>query len=370
MLTDCLAGVRVLDLSQYVPGPYATLLLADLGAEVVKVEPPAGDPMRVFPPLGPDGLSRLYGVVNRNKTVVRLDLKAEADKAVLADLVRGADVLLESYRPGVLDRLGFGAEALRALNPALVHCALSGFGQTGPLRLRAGHDNTYMALAGALHASGTGEEPAPVMPYPPFADHAGAMKAVIAVLGALVRRGRTGQGASLDVSLYESALTLQYFNLAVADAAPAERGQELLNGGAAYYRVYTCADGKAVALGAIEAKFWRTFCETAGRPDWAPRQHEPFPQTDLIEAVAAVLAGRTRDEWLAAFADADCCFEPVLTPAEALAHPQAAARGMVRLIDGGGEALFPVHMDGTPPPDRRALVEADAAAVREAWQRR
>lgn len=367
MLNDCLAGVRVLDLSQYIPGPYATLLMADLGAEVVKVEPPAGDPMRGLPPLKADGTSHLYDAVNKGKTIVRLDLKSEADKDVLADLVKGADVLLESYRPGVMERLGFGWNRLKALNPRLVHCALSGFGQTGPLRLRAGHDNTYMALAGALHASGTGEEAAPVMPYPPFADHAGAMQAVIATLAALVRRGRTGQGGTLDVSIYESALTLQYLNHVTASSQPAERGRELLNGGAAYYRVYRCADGAFMALGAIEPKFWAMFCETVGRPEWTARHGDPFPQTDLTQAVAALLAEHPRTHWLAAFEGVDCCFEPVLTPMEALTHPHAVARGMVTLTAQGGEALFACHADGTPPPPRKPLMEAEASAVRDAW---
>lgn len=156
MLNDCLAGIRVLDLSQYIPGPYATLLMADLGAEVVKVEPPAGDPLRGLPPLKADGISHLYEAVNKGKTIIRLDLKSDGDNAMLADLVKGADVLLESYRPGVMERLGFGWDRLESLNPRLVHCALSGFGQTGPLRLRAGHDNTYMALAGALHGQRNG----------------------------------------------------------------------------------------------------------------------------------------------------------------------------------------------------------------------
>lgn len=366
MLADCLAGIRVLDLSQYVPGPYATLLMSDLGAEVVKVEPPAGDPMRGLPPVWPDGVSAGYQAVNRNKTVVRIDLKTEDGKAVLRDLVAGADVLLESYRPGVLERLGFGAAELDRINPRLVHCALSGFGQTGPLRLRAGHDCSYMALAGALAVTGTKESP--IAPYPPLADHAAAMNAVIATLGALVRRGRTGQGARLDLSIYESALALQYQSLLSAATAPAARERDLLNGGVAYYRIYRCADGGFMALGAIEPKFWRDFCVTAGREDWVARQDEPMPQTDLTAEVAAVIAGRTRQEWVDAFAAVDCCFEPVLSPAEAAVHPQAAARGMVALLPtGDAEPLFPAHADGAPPAPRRPLVEADAAAVRDAW---
>lgn len=366
MIADCLAGVRVLDLSQYVPGPYATLLLSDLGAEVVKVEPPAGDPMRGLTPLAADGTSPVYAGLNRNKTVVRLDLKAADDRAVMEDLVRRADVLLESYRPGVLDRLGFGPAALAALNPRLVHCAVSGFGQTGPLRLRAGHDNTYMALAGALAV--TGSEEAPLAPFPPLADHASAMNAVIAILAALVRRGRTGQGARLDLSIYESALALQYHSLLTLGIADNERGRGLLNGAAAYYRIYRCADGGFMALGAIEPKFWRDFCVTVGREDWVARQGDAFPQTALIADVAAVLASQDRDGWVARFEGVDCCFEPVLSPAEAAAHPQASARGMVALLpDGTAEPLFPVTADDAPPPARRPLREVSAVAVRDAW---
>ncbi|GAA0600992.1 CoA transferase [Caenispirillum bisanense] len=367
MIADCLAGVRVLDLSQYVPGPYATLLLSDLGAEVVKVEPPAGDPMRGLPPLAADGTSPVYAGLNRNKTVVRLDLKAAADRAVMEDLVRQADVLLESYRPGVLERLGFGPQALADLNPRLIHCALSGFGQTGPLRLRAGHDCTYMALAGALAV--TGPEEAPLAPFPPLADHASAMNAVIAILAALVRRGRSGQGARLDLSIYESALALQYQSLLTLGIADNTRGRGLLNGAAACYRTYRCADGRFMALGAIEPKFWRDFCVTVGREDWVARQDEPFPQTALIAEVAAVLATRDRDGWVALFEGVDCCFEPVLSPDEAAAHPQAAARGVVALLpDGTAEPLFPATADAAPPPARRPLRELPAVAVRDAWK--
>ncbi|SOD97923.1 CaiB/BaiF CoA transferase family protein [Caenispirillum bisanense] len=369
MLADCLAGIRVLDLSQYVPGPYATLLMSDLGAEVVKVEPPAGDPMRGLPPLGADGVAPAYHGLNRNKTVVRLDLKSEDGKAVLRDLVAAADVLLESYRPGVLERLGFGPEDLRRLNPGLVHCALSGFGQTGPLRLRAGHDCTYMALAGALAVTGTAD--LPIAPFPPIADHASAMNAVIATLAALVRRGRTGRGAALDLSIYESGLALQYQSLLTAATAPIAHERDLLNGAAAYYRVYRCADGGFMALGAIEPKFWRDFCVQVGREDWIARQDEPFPQTALTAEVADLIASRSRQEWTDAFVEVDCCFEPVLTPAEAATHPQAAARGMVTLLPtGDAEPLFPAHADGQPPAARRPLVEAEATAVRDAWTAR
>lgn len=162
-------------------------------------------------------------------------------------------------------------------------------------------------------------------------------------------------------------MTLQYLNHVTAAARPAERGRELLNGGAAYYRVYRCADGAFVALGAIEPKFWAMFCEAVGRPEWTARQGDPFPQTDLTAAVAALLAEHPRAHWLKVFEGVDCCFEPVLTPMEALTHPHAVARGMVTLTEQGGEALFACHADGTPPPPRKPHVEAAAEAVRDAW---
>src|SRR5579885_3153433 len=200
---DFLRGIRVVDVSQFIPGPQAALHLCDLGAEVVKVEPPGGEPMRTFPPLDPDGVGAPYKLMNRGKTVVELDLKTDAGKRAFADLIAAADVLVESYRPGVLDRLGFDRKTLERLNPGLVHVALTGFGQTGPYRTRAGHDINYMALAGGLAASGTEERP--VAAYPPTADHASALQAALAAAAALFRRRESGRGAFIDVSLGDRA---------------------------------------------------------------------------------------------------------------------------------------------------------------------
>ncbi len=358
MLTDCLAGLRVLDLSQYIPGPFATLMLADLGAEVIKIEPPAGDPMRQFGPMASDGVSPFYEAVNAGKTVVRLDLKG-GDAALVSELVAKADVLLESFRPGALERLGLGAARLRQLNPRLIHCALSGFGQTGPWRLRAGHDLSYVALTGGL--SRMGPEEAPTIPFPPPADHAGAMQAVVAILAALVRRATTGEGASLDVSLYESALAWQYMTLA---GGGQDRGRDLLNGGAAFYRIYRTADGKFLAVAPIEAKFWRAFCEAAGRPDLVARQGEPLPQIELIAEVAATIASRPLAHWVTAMADADCCVEPVLEPGEVASLPHVQARG---LLGASGQVLTPILLDGAPPSKRVPVRHLDAAAIRAAW---
>lgn len=371
MLHTCLKGLRVLDLSQYIPGPYATLLLADMGAEVVKVEPPHGDPMRSFGPGDSDGVSPFYKVLNASKTVIPLDLKSPEGTDALTTLVKNADVLLESFRPGVLDRLGFGAERLRQINPRLVHCAVSGFGQDGPYRLRAGHDATYLALTGALAATGTVERP--TLPFPPLADHAGALHAVMGILAALVRRGHTGQGATLDISLFESALALNALGLTlgVRGAGMLQREADLLNGGAAYYRLYRCADGAFAALAPIEPKFWQAFCQAVERPDWLPRQNDPFPQTALAEEIQALLASRPLADWLALLEPVDCCFEAVLEVEAVLSNPQVAARGFVRSLGAGADAraevVFPAKLDGEAPAPRRPCQEAAAAEVIAAW---
>ena len=370
MSFDLLTGLRVLDLSQYLPGPHAAQILADLGAEVVKVEPPAGDPMQGIGPRDSDGVSAFYKLINAGKTVVRLDLKSDEGRAALQSLVRGADVLLESFRPGALARLGFGAKDARALNPRLIHCALSGFGQSGPYARRAGHDITYMALAGGLATSGSRERP--VLAHPPTADFAGAMQAALSVLAALVRRGTTGQGTSIDVSMAESVLGWQGLVLTGArrDADEAARGQGLLSGGAACYQIYETTDGRFIALGALEEKFWAALCEALERPDWIARQNEALPQTDLIAQVAAVFRSETRDTWSARLADVDCCFQPVLEPDEVPDHPQIAARGLVCEADGQDartEVMFPAFFGGKSPEPRAPLREASAEEVLGAW---
>ncbi|MBC7952722.1 MAG: CoA transferase [Rhodospirillaceae bacterium] len=370
MLAECLAGTKVLDLTQYIPGPFATQWLSDLGAEVVKIEPPAGDPMRTMGPLDADGTTVFYKLANRNKTVVVLDLKSEHGKAAFAKLVEKADVLLEAYRPGVLTRLGFGPEVLDGLNPKLIHCSLSGYGQTGPMAPVAGHDLTYMALTGGLFASGTNERP--VMTFPPLADHAGAMMTMTAILAALVRRGTTGKGARLDVSLSEAALAWMPGALTGAHRWGAEKREEgLINGGAAYYRIYRTQDGRFVALAALEEKFWQKFCDTVGRTEWIHRQPEPLPQTELIAELEALFLTRTRDEWVALLKPVDCCFEPVLEPGEVASHPQWKDRELVQSnVDGDKlvEVLLPVLLDGARALHRRPFKLDTAEGVLAGWR--
>ncbi|WP_029009831.1 CaiB/BaiF CoA transferase family protein [Azospirillum halopraeferens] len=367
-----LTGVRVIDLGQYLPGPYACQILADLGAEVVKVEAPQGDPLRRLGPVDSDGTTFAYKLLNAGKTVVRLDLKSDAGRAAFEGLAAGADALVESYRPGALARLGLGPDRLRALNPRLVHASLSGWGYDGPYAGRAGHDLNYMAVGGGLAESGTAERP--TITYPPVADFASAQHTALAVVAALFGRGRDGGGggAFLDLSIMETVLGWQGLNLtAAARGTLPARATGLLSGGAACYGVYPTADGRFATLSALEEKFWDAFCRAVGRPDWIARRDEPLPQTALTAEVAALFAGRTLAHWQALLDPVDCCFEALPDAGSVADHPQVAARGQVRTRPGAEplvETLAGIRVDGGPPPDRTPLVEADAAAVLERWR--
>ena len=318
---DLLDGVRVIDLSQYIPGPFATRQLADLGAEVIKIEPPGGDPMRRFmhrddsapsPPPSP-----IYRHLNRGKRVCELDLKSTGGREALAALIVDADILLESFRPGVLARLGFDREQLDKLNPGLIHCALSGYGQTGPYADRSGHDINYCALSSQSIISGTAQQP--VVSYPPIADHASALQAAVAMLAALHARNNRDSGIYLDISITESILAWQYLPmLTQAD----DRATEMLNGGAACYNLYQCADGEFVSLGAIEPVFWENFCTALEQPAWIDQQFASMPQQALIAEVAHVFAQKPRAHWCTHLEQIDCCFEILFSSAELAQQPQ------------------------------------------------
>ncbi len=325
-MTLPLAGLRVLDLSRLLPGPFATMVLADLGADVVRVEPlDGGDWLRDLVPRG-GGDAGAFHALNRNKRSVAIDLRRPEGVSAFRRLARGADAVVESFRPGVLDRLGVGWEVLRRENRRLVLCSITGYGQDGPYAQRAGHDLDYCAIAGVLATNGTPEQPMPLGVQ--VADVAGgAWPAAAGVLAALVGRDRTGEGAHVDVSMTEGALAMLALPLGIAYSrqSPITRGEELLDGGAACYGVYRTKDERFVALGALEPKFFAAFCAAAGRPDLAPRQHEDGhgPRQEL----EALFASRTRDEWTAFAAEHDVCLAPVLAGDEPRADPQLAARG-------------------------------------------
>jgi crotonobetainyl-CoA:carnitine CoA-transferase CaiB-like acyl-CoA transferase len=322
-----LDGLKVLDLSRLLPGGFCSLLLADYGADVLKVEDTGlGDYIRWAPPaidgVEPSAASALFLALNRGKRSLRLDLKVREGREVLLELVREHDVLLESFRPGVLDRLGVGYARLKQENPGLVYCAITGYGQEGPDRARPGHDLNYLARNGLLGLSGEAGGP-PLPAAGQIADlGGGALMAAWAILAALRERDRSGEGQLVDVSMTQGAQSWLAMVAArfLADGVEPARGGLELAGGLACYRTYACADGW-VALGALEPKFWAAFCHGLGREDLLERHMDP----EVAAELEAVFAERSRAEW-AAFDDAHgCCLEPVRGLGEALAGAELAA---------------------------------------------
>jgi alpha-methylacyl-CoA racemase len=334
MTAPALDGVRVLDLSRLLPGGFCSLLLADFGADVLKVEDTGiGDYVRWSPPYyeGADDSAKgaLFLALNRNKRSIRIDLKTEQGREVLLRLAKDADVLLESFRPGVLDRLGVGYDALREANPGLVICAITGYGQDGPLRDRSGHDMNYLGLVGLLGLTGEAGEP-PIQAAGQIADiGGGALMAAFGIMAALRHRDATGEGQVVDVSMADGALSWLAMVAArhFADGIVPQRGGLELAGSLVCYRPYQCADGW-VTLGALEPKFWQAWCRGVGREDLIPRQFDP-PGSEAHVAVQAVFMERTRSQWEAFAGEHDCCLEPVLDLDEALSSELVRARGMV-----------------------------------------
>lgn len=350
-----LAGVRILDLSRLLPGPFLTQLLADLGADVVKVEEPGtGDYARWIGP-DVDGAGYAFSAVNRGKRSIALDLKADGAADVVLRLAARSDVLVESFRPGVLDRLGLGDAALEAANPRLVRLSLVGYG-AGPLRDAPGHDLNYEGVAGILAAQGAPD--APLATPLPVADLAGAMYGAVALLAALHERARTGRGSRLEVALADAAFGFNAINLAraTAERTPA-RGAWELAGALPCYRLYRCRDGRFVALAALEAKFWARFVESVGRKDWEDAHLDGSPA--MHAALEALFAADDADAWVARLAPRGVPLTPVLEPHEALAHPLAAPFGG---RPGPGAPLTRRPTDGPVPQ----LGEHTEAVLREA----
>ena len=360
-LADALAGIRVLDMSRLLPGPFLTMILADLGADVVKIEDPhAGDYMREVPPdmpgvamselvPGKGGISGRFLAVNRGKRSVVLDLKTPAGHAAMLRLVERADVVVESFRPGVMDKLGLGYAALAAANSKIVLCSISGFGQTGPYVHRAGHDIGYLAVGGVL-AMGGPRGGAPMMPGVQIADLAGgALWGATAILGALVGRQRTGRGAHLDISMTEGAMALLAAELGNLDCGlRATRGMARLNGGFACYGIYRTRDDRYLAVGALEPKFWIALNQAIGRKPDVLELLSSVEQQDAVRAeLAAIFATRTAAEWTAVLAEHDCCVELVTELHELPDHPLHRAREVFFSIDGGA-GVGPVQQIRTP----------------------
>lgn len=343
-MTQPLSGIRILDLSRLLPGAYASQMLADFGADVIKVEEPGmGDYGRVMPPHGPGGMGQLFLAINRNKRSMTLDLKSEEGRAIFLRLVGTADVLLESFRPGVMQRLGLGYERLKEEQPGLIYCAISGYGQEGPYRQRAGHDLNYAGYAGLLYYN-RGAQGEPAMPATQLGDLAGgSYMAVIGILTALAGRTPTGEGRMIDVSMTEGVMSLLPVfasTYLTTDRAP-QPGQSALDGGLPCYNIYETRDGKHVTLAALEPKFWHTFCTRVGHLELLPFHLPvgPAEREQAMEILRGIFKSRTRDEWVAELADVDACVGPVYSIDEALNDPHAQARGSTVTSAVAGETF-------------------------------
>lgn len=331
-----LTGIRVVDLTQFLPGPMMTMMMADQGAEVLKIEPPAGDPARAMPPV--EGAHSVwFRNLNRGKESLALDLKSEAGKARLWDEIARADVFVEGFRPGVMARLGFGYEAVSARNPRIVYCSISAFGQSGALAHHPAHDMAVQALAGFLSVNNApGGDP--VVPGVPAADAAAGLTALSGVLMALIGRERTGRGDYLDIAMFDSLLPwcAHIAGSAIAGGPSPRSDDQRSLGGAAFYQVYRTADGRHVALGGREEKFVANLMTALGRPDLIPYGSAPAgeAQAPLTTYLRETFASRTRDDWVAWFEDKDVAFAPVLDFREALGQPHIAERGLIVEHDG------------------------------------
>jgi len=343
-MTLALEGLRVLDLSRLYPGPYCSMILADFGAQVLCVEDRrfAGEPSM------PSAM--------RNKRHMTLNLKSGEGRAVFARLARGADVVLEGFRPGVAARLGVDYETLSRENPGLVYCSVTGYGQTGPLRDLVGHDVNYLALGGLL--AGTGSSPAapPAIPGTQVADvAAGGMNAALGILLALLAPERTGRGQWVDVAMLDGIVGMMGYaaSLWFGLGERVARGDSMLTGRWPWYRVYRCADGRYLSIGAVERRFWKTLCEALGRPEWADAQYDAARAAEMHAFFEARFAEKSRDDWFAALRGLEVCVAPVLEADEALASEHVRARGLVvetRAPGGGSQRVLgvPIRLSATP----------------------
>jgi len=351
-----LEGVKVLDLSRLLPGGFATMLFADLGADVLKIEEPGkGDYIRWMEPFK-GGLSSGHLALNRGKRSMTLNLKHPRGVEVLLRLARDADILLESFRPGVMDRLGVGYERLAQENPGLVYCAITGYGQDGPYKDRAGHDINYLGYAGVLGIIGP-RDGDPSVAGVQIADvGGGALMGAVGMLAALRERDRSGRGRFVDISMMDGAMSWLGFHAAgyLMDGVAPKRGQMRLSGQLACYRVYRCADGKHVTVGALEPQFWAALCKALDVPELIERQMAPPEEQDTMgERIQEILLRRPRDEWVRELADLDACFGPVNDFPEAFADPQVVARGLrteIPTSDGpAGVVANPIKTVGEEP---------------------
>ncbi len=351
VLNQFLRGVKVIDLSHYLPGPIASLLLADMGANVVKVVPPSGDGIQSLGPRDESAHGIFHASLNEGKSELSLNLKDAGDNAFLHRLLAAADVLIEGFRPGTLSRLGFDLTALRVRHPGLIICSISGYGAVGHMAQAAGHDANYLAISGILDRNVDG------MFDPPLADSAGALFAALTITAALYSRAMTSMGCLIDIGLADAVMPLQLYQIAALGSVGWNPRPEsyYINGGIACYHDYRTADGRRLVLGALEVKFWQAFCTAAGRPEWAGRHDDPAPQTELIGELRAFFSSLSLNECIRRFDGVDCCLTPVLDLAEAMKSQRVVSRDLVRQTSHSLQALYPAYIDGSAPKARSPL---------------
>lgn len=329
---SALKGLKVLDFSGLLPAPFGTRILADMGATVLRVEAPTRpDMIRVMPPFDDQGLSAAHGSLNRNKSSIVVDLKTPEGIEIIKKLVEEYDIVVEQFRPSVMSRLGIGYEQLKAINPRLIYCAVTGYGQEGVYKNRAGHDLNYLAIAGILDYTGrkaSGPVPLPIQ----AADITGGLYAVTGILAAVIHRQNTGEGQFVDVSLTDAAFSLQALTAPPALMANHQPKPETdtLNGGT-FYDCYQTADGRYLSIGGLEPQFFMAFANAIGRPDLIPFsiRHDEEAVTFVKTAIREAIIQKTFNEWIAIFTPIEACVEPVLSFAEACEHPQLLSRDML-----------------------------------------
>lgn len=350
-MSSALSGLKIIDLTMNLPGPYMTWLLAVMGAEVVKVENPVGgDYARV---IGGQTDSPLFEAVNRNKKSLGLNLKHPDGKRIFLNLLDSYDVLVEGFRPGTMEKLGLGFETVKLSHPRLIYVSITGYGHVGPYRLRAGHDVNYLSLAGVLGMTGT-EDGQPVIPGVQIADLAGgSFLALSGLLAAIIQREKSGKGQFVDAAMFDGALSLatMIFGAVQAGLEKPAPARMLLNGRFPCYGIYGTRDGKYMSLGALEPKFWQNFCEVVDRKDLA---REQFGGKPAKAEVIAIFASKTRDEWVELLKNTDACCEPILSLDEAVASPLSAARGMITHRQDGSRFLAsPIKLSDSPSLEDR-----------------
>lgn len=346
-----LDGFRVLDLTRLLPGAVCTMMLVDMGADVIKVEDPNGGDYARWLGSKIDGQSVFFRMNNRSKRSMILNLKDAQGQAVLKKLAESVDVLIEGFRPGVMARLGCDYETLKAINPKLVYCSLSGWGADGPYAQFANHDLNYVSISGL-----TGAMETPQVPGGQVGDIGGAYAAVAGITAALLRRERTGEGAYVDTSMSESVLPFMLYTWAEAITRGTKGGEGTLSGGQACYRIYRTLDGRSVALGALEEKFWANFCNAVQRPDLIEGYLEQDRQPYLITELNGMFSTKTADEWDTLLTDAECCFTVVKQPGEIADDPHYQARQMLGVFEDGTPWMrSPIRISESEPVPENSI---------------